>query len=107
MVLRNGVEHGDFVREAVSTDVDPDWYGQEITRDVQNGTDVDGSPLGWVTRRYTVVGLEPLGTGDRIRLRSEHGRDAWCTVRFVREQLGDKPAAPRAPRVRALDLGLG
>ena len=102
-----GMQHSNFIRQATGTDVDPEWYGREITKEVQNGTDVDGSPVGWETRRYTVVGLEPLGTEARVRLLSEHGRDAWCTVEYVRKQLGSKPTdKPATPRVRALDLGL-
>ncbi len=101
-VKMNSVEHGDFLRCATGTDVDPDWYGREVTMQAHTGT-----PTGWITRRYTVAGMGPRGYKACIRLRDKQGRDAWCTVAFVREQLGYKPAAPRAPRVRALDLGLG
>ncbi len=107
MVRMNGLEHGEFLRKAVGTDVNPDWYGQEVTKQIATGTGVDGSPLGFVTRRYTVVGLEPIGHTDSIRLRSEHGRDAWCTAEYVRGQLGGKRTTMlRGTGVRALDLGL-
>ncbi len=107
-MTKNSVEHGDFVRAALGTNVDPAWYGQKVTKEVATGTDVDGSPIDFITRRYKVAGLESLGTEARIRLRGVDGAGiAWCTVEHVRKQLGYKPAAPRTPRVRALDLGLG
>ncbi len=98
-----------FARRAKGTDVNPAWYGREITKEVATGTDVDGAPTHLITRRYTVVGITSSGGAETtIRLCSEHGRDAWCTAEYVRGQLGGKRTTMlRGTGVRALDLGLG